>query len=181
MDVTAYFSTYNHNLSTHSRIDAMNFIVEENISADHFFDVIYQTDEKRKIVYYHVLDMIVENNPDYLNESLDFFIEKGLVETHESLKRCISRTLYHQLKHNGNVYSNTQKEQIIHTMFDWIITHSWVATRVNAIHVLFFLIDEADWIKEQLIAVIEQNMFLQEPSFVSRGKKILKLVAKRKS
>ena len=66
-------------------------------------------------------------------------------------------------------------------MFDWIILPSAVATRVNAINILYFLIDQEEWIKEQLIALIEQNLLLQEPSFLSRGRKILKLLHKQKS
>mgnify|MGYP006052921461 CR=1 FL=1 len=35
---------------------------------------------------------------------------------------------------------------------------------------------DEDWIKEQLIALVEQNLLLQEPSFLSRVRKILKLL-----
>ena len=86
-----------------------------------------------------------------------------------------------ELKNNKNLYNKEQKQQIVHTMFDWIILPSAVATRVNAINILYFLVDEEDWIKEQLIALIEQNLLLQEPSFLSRGRKILKLLHKQKS
>lgn len=181
MDAFTFFSTHSYNLSLSCRTAAVNFILKHGIPARSFIDVIYKVDEKRKIFCYHVLDMTVENHPYYLNESLDLFIENALTETHESLKRCISRTVYHQLKSGEHLYTAMHKQQIATTMFDWIITDSWVATRVNAIHVLYFLVDEEEWIREQLIAVIEQYLPLQEPSFVSRGKKILKLLHKRKS
>lgn len=181
MDSFTFFSTQNHNLSLPSRTAALNFIRTQNISAGDFMDISSRVDEKRRIFCYHVLDMMVEHEPYYLNESLGPYIKTALCETHESLKRCISRTLLHQLKSGIVPYSKDQKQQIIHTMFDWIITNSWVATRVNAIEVLYYLIDEEEWIQEQLAAVIEQYMLLQEPSFVSRGKKILKLLRKRKS
>ncbi len=181
MDVFTFFSTHNPNLSLPGRTAAVNFILTQDVPARNFMDVMYRVDEKCKIFCYHVLDMTVEKHPYYLNESLDFFIENALSETHESLKRCISRTLYHQLKSKEHTYSAVHKKQIVATMFDWIITDSWVATRVNAIHTLYFLVGEEDWIQEQLVAVIEQYLPLQEPSFVSRGKKILKLLNKRKS
>ncbi|MBA5792774.1 hypothetical protein H1R17_01890 [Flavobacterium sp. xlx-214] len=181
MDVITYFSTHQHNLSTPSRTLAMNHILDQGILADKFLEVIYFVDEKQKIVLYHAFDMLVERHIDYLNDYLDLYLSKALNETHESTKRCVSRTIFHQLKHNKNVYNTTQKQQIVNTMFDWIILPSAVATRVNAIHILYFLVDEEDWIKEQLIALIEQNLLLQEPSFTSRGKKIMKLLHKRKS
>lgn len=181
MDVITYFSTHHHNLSTQSRILAMNHILDQNIAANEFIKAIYSVDNNQKIVLYHALDMLVERHIDYLNDALDLYLEKALNETHESIKRCVSRTIYHQLKNNRNLYNKQQKEQIINTMFDWIINNSLVATRVNAIHVLYFLVDEEDWIKEQLIALIEQNLLLQEPSFLSRGRKILKLLHKQKS
>ncbi len=181
MDVITYFSTHHHNLSTNSRTLAMNHILDQNIPANEFIEVIYSVDKNQKIVLYHALDMLVECHIDYLNDYLDLYLEKVLNETHESTKRCVSRTLFHQLKNNKNIYSKQQKKAIIQTMFDWIILPSAVATRVNAIHILYFLVDEEDWIKEQLIALIEQNLLLQEPSFLSRGRKILKLLHKRKS
>lgn len=181
MDAFTFFSAQKHDLSISSRTAAMNFLFTQGIAAGCFMDVLCKVDDKRKIFCYHVLDMAVESRPGYLDGALDLFLEKALAETHESLKRCISRTLYHQLKSGKTLYSGAQKQQIVQTMFDWIITDSWVATRVNAIHVLYFLVGEESWIREQLVAVIEQYMLLQEPSFVSRGKKILKLLHKRKS
>lgn len=181
MKAINHFITHDYNLRTSSRTAAMNYIVNQNINANDFINVIYSVDNNQKIVLYHVLDMVVEKHIDYLNNYLDFYLEKAITETHESTKRCVSRTIYHQLKHNKNVYNKKQKNKIVHTMFDWIILPSAVATRVNAIHILYYLIDVDDWVKEQLIALIEQNMQLQEPSFVSRGKKILKLLHKQKS
>ncbi|UUV20233.1 hypothetical protein [Paenimyroides aestuarii] len=181
MDVITYFSTNQHNLSTNSRTLAMNYILNEQIAAAAFLNVIYSVDAKQKIVLYHALDMLVERHIDYLDQALDLYLQRALAETHESNKRCISRTIFHQLKNNKNLYNTAQKKQIIHTMFDWIILPSAVATRVNAIHILYFLVDEEDWVKEQLIALIEQNLLLQEPSFLSRGRKILKLLQKKKT
>src|SRR5690606_14660264 len=152
MDVITYFSTHHHNLSTNSRTLAMNHILDQNIPANEFIKVIYFVDKKQKIVLYHALDMLVERHIDYLNDALDLYLEKALNETHESIKRCISRTIFLQLKKNRNLYNKQQKKQITNTMFDWIILPSAVATRVNAIHILYFLVDEEDWIKEQLIA-----------------------------
>jgi len=160
MDVITYFSTHHHNLSTPSRTLAMNHILDQEILADAFIEVIYFVDEKQKIVLYHALDMLVERHIDYLDDYLDLYLEKALSETHESTKRCVSRTIFHQLKNNKNLYNKEQKQQIVHTMFDWIILPSAVATRVNAINILYFLVDQEEWIKEQLIALIEQNFLI---------------------
>jgi len=181
MDAFTYFSTNKHNLSTQSRTLAMNHILAQGTTANIFIEVIYLVDPKQKIVLYHTLDMLVERHINYLDNHLDLYLEKALNETHESNKRCISRTIFHQLKNNKSLYNTQQKLQIINTMFDWIILPSAVATRVNAINILYYLVDEQDWIKEQLIALIEQNLLLQEPSFLSRGRKILKLLRKQKS
>lgn len=180
MDVITYFSTHHHNLSIPSRTQAVNYILDQDILADAFIEVIYSVDEKQKIVLYHALDMLVERHIDYLNNFLDLYLKKALSETHESTKRCVSRTIFHQLKNSKNLYNKEQKQHIVQTMFDWIILPSAVATRVNAIHILYFLVDEGGWIKEQLTALIEQNLLLQEPSFLSRGRRILKLLYKQK-
>lgn len=181
MKATDYFLKHEYNLRSSSRKQAMNYIVNQNIEAPELIKAIYRVADKQKIVLYHVLDMVVEKNSAYLNKHLDLYLEKALNESHESIKRCVSRTLYHQLKFQKNSYTHVQKKHIANTMFDWIILPSLVATRVNAIHILYFLSALEPWIKEQLTALIEQNMQLQEPSFVSRGKKILKLLHKQKT
>ena len=180
MKAIDYFSTTSHNLSTNSRTQAMNYILNENISANVFLEVIHKIDKKQQIVLYHALDMLSKDTT-YLDTCLNLYLEKALNETHESIKRCVSRTILHQLLRNKNRFHKEQKSKIINTMFDWIILPSAVATRVNAIHILYLLVNEEDWIKEQLTALIEQNLLLQEPSFLSRGRKILKLLLKQKT
>src|SRR5690606_36347153 len=96
-----------------SRTLAMNHILDQGILADTFIEVIYFVDEKQKIVLYHTLDMLVERHIDYLNDYLELYLEKALNETHESTKRCVSRTIFHQLKNNKNLYNKEQKQQIV--------------------------------------------------------------------
>nr|WP_317630925.1 hypothetical protein [uncultured Flavobacterium sp.] len=181
MNTITYFNTKKHNLSIKSRKSALHFLIKNKITASQFISILYQVDAKQKIVLFHVLDMMVEQNPKYLYTSLDLFLQKSLNETHESIKRCVSRTIYHLLKNDKNCFNKIQKQQIIDVMFNWILLPSLVATRVNAIHVLFFLIDEEDWIEAELIDLIHKNMRLNEASFLSRGKKIIKLIQKQKS
>ena len=139
MEVINYLSSYHLNLSSTSRTLVMNHVLDQEILADAFIEVIYSVDTKQKIVLYHALDMLVEHHVNYLNNYLDLYLEKALNETHESIKRCVSRTIYHQLKNNRNIYNSEQKRMITQTMFDRIILTSAVATRVNSIHILYFL------------------------------------------
>ena len=50
MSVITYFSTHNHNLSTPSRILAMEYLIKNEVSATTFIDAIYFVEEKQKIV-----------------------------------------------------------------------------------------------------------------------------------
>lgn len=180
MHQTRYFSTNRINLRKTNRLWMAQKVLNQPISADMLLEEIAHAPLHYKIVYFHVLDLVVEMETNYLNTSLSLFLHIGLSQTHESIKRCVSRTLLQQVKREKLLYTPKQKEQIVHTLFDWLLLPSAVATRVNAIEALFYLRNTAPWIEEHLLQMIEINTRLQEPSLLSRAKKIKHLLEKQK-
>lgn len=178
MNSLEILSNLNVNLSINSRKIAKNTILDLNISAQDVLNFIKISDERNQVLLICVLDYIIEEFPDYLNESLNDFILLQENFKNETCKRCTSRIVFHILKHNSETFDKKQKNQLIDIHFDWLISNSFVATRVNCLSVIFELRNEAEWIKTELIEIIEQQIILQEPSFVSRAKKILAKIHK---
>lgn len=174
MNHSEILSNLKIDLSRNSRLKAKNKVLDANISAKEILSFIISSDERIQVLFICVLDIIIEDVPDYLNNCLNDFINFQQQTTNETCKRSTSRIVYHILKFNPETFSKKQKEKLIDIHFNWLITDSFVATRVNCISVIFELRNEANWIKTELLAIIEQQMLSQEPSFVSRAKKISK-------
>lgn len=178
MNSSEILSNLNINLSINSRKIAKNTILDLNIPAHDILNFIKTSDERNQVLFICVLDYIIEEFPVYLNKSLNDFISLQENFKNETCKRSTSRMIYNLLKYDAEIFSKKQKEQLIDIHFDWLISNSLVATRVNCLSVLFELRNESEWIKTELIGVIDQQIILQEPSFVSRAKKILTKIHK---
>nr|WP_297306666.1 hypothetical protein [uncultured Flavobacterium sp.] len=165
-------------MSINSRKLAKNIILDSNISAEKILDHIENSDERTQILFCCVLDLIIDEHTDYLNNCLSRFIELQKKFTNETCKRTSSRIFYHILMKNPSQFTKNQKDTLVNTHFDWLISNSFVATRVNCLSVLFELRNEAEWITSELLAIIDRQVQSKEPSFVSRAKKILSKISK---
>lgn len=165
-------------LSIKSRSFAKNTIINNNIAAKDFLKLISNSQGRDEMLYVSVLDYLIEEIPNYLNKDIDTLIVLQSKFINETCKRSSTRIIYHMLISDEKMFSKKQKKELIDIHFDWLIEGSQVATRVNCMSVLFLLRKEANWLLPDLVAVIEQQSFLQEPSFVSRAKKILAKIHK---
>lgn len=178
MDSLKILSDLKVDLSIKSRTFAKNTILDSQINAQELIHFIKISQERTQVLFICVLDYIIDEHPVFLAKDLNSFINLQEVFVNETCKRCTSRIIFNLLKYDASLFSKKQKEKLINIHFDWIILNSLVATRVNCLSVLFELRNEADWIKPELLAIIDQQVQLQEPSFVSRAKKILKKIHK---
>lgn len=178
MNASEILSNLKIDLSIKSRQIAKETILMHNITAASLIDFITETDSRKQTLLICVLDYIVESDACFMNQDIDAFISLVQKLPNETCKRCNSRISYHILKKNLNLFSDEQKNKLIEIHFDWLISNSLVATRVNCLSVLFELRNQASWIKSDLTAIIDQQISLQEPSFVSRAKKILAKIHK---
>lgn len=178
MDSLKILSNLKVDLSIRSRTFARNTILDSQINAKELIHFIKISTERTQVLFICVLDYIIDEYPDFLANDLDLFINLQETFTNETCKRCTSRIIFNLLKYDATLFSKKQKDKLIDIHFDWLIKNSLVATRVNCLSVLFELRNEADWIKPELVAIIDQQMQLNEASFVSRAKKIMKKIHK---
>jgi hypothetical protein len=70
------------------------------------------------------------------------------------------------------------REKIIESCFDWMINDGKVAPKAYAMHSLFLLGYEYDWVHPELIIIIERDFHIQSAAFKARAKQILKKIKK---
>lgn len=122
-------------LSINSRKFAKNTILDSNISSEKILKHIENSDERTQVLFCCVLDYIIEEQIDYLDDSIENFIHLQTKFKNETCKRTSSRILFHILKNNPSKFNKNQKDTLINTHFDWLISNSFVATRVNCLSV----------------------------------------------
>ncbi|UYW01551.1 hypothetical protein K5I29_01070 [Flavobacterium agricola] len=179
MQVHQFLNSLSINLSIKSRQKALQIIKKQNITASILINYIAQTTPRNQVLFTCILDDMVDVNPSYLKDELNAFITLATQLKIETCKRCNSRIFANLLATHPDFFTQQQKKQLVTMHFDWLLTNSLVATRVNCITVLYELRDQADWITTDLVAIIEQQVSLQEPSFISRSKKILHKIRKQ--
>ncbi|WP_121907056.1 hypothetical protein [Ulvibacter antarcticus] len=74
--------------------------------------------------------------------------------------------------------SKQHKEIMTECCFDWLITDQKVACEVYAMHSLYFLGTESDWILPELQTIIVANIHQRSPAYKARGKYVLEKIEK---
>ncbi|MBK0383035.1 hypothetical protein I5M32_08695 [Pedobacter sp. SD-b] len=68
-------------------------------------------------------------------------------------------------------------ENVLAITFEWLLNPKTpVAVQANAMEILFQLSPNFDWVKEELVAILEQKLLSGSAALVSRSKKILKMM-----
>lgn len=140
-----------------------------------------------------LLSLCYEVRKDVLPLHAIWYLEKYIKVRREHLKEVIPSLLLHlnSLSHEGSeriagnillenfrnpviyVLSDDEKEIVIETCFNWMISPiKPVAVVANGIEILYHLVDEQDWIKEELLAQITVLENRSSPALIARGRKI---------
>ena len=72
--------------------------------------------------------------------------------------------------------TETHKERIIEACFDWMINDEKIAPKAYAMHSLFLLGHEYDWIHPELAIILERDFQMQSSGFKARARHILKKI-----
>lgn len=82
--------------------------------------------------------------------------------------------LFYYAKKNSAKLTPQHKGQIIALAFDWLIEPAQVATQNFALKLLRLLQDEAAWVKEELKAIVQQQMPTASPGYRAAAREIFK-------
>jgi len=87
-------------------------------------------------------------------------------------------TAYYSKKESPikNHLSETHKEKIIASCFDWMINENKVAPKAYAMNSLYLLGNEFAWIHPELRSILERDYQMQSSGFKARARQILKKI-----
>nr|WP_139000525.1 adenylosuccinate lyase [Hyunsoonleella aestuarii] len=76
------------------------------------------------------------------------------------------------------ILTETHKERIIETCFDYMINDEKIAPKAYSMNTLFLLGKEYDWVHPELALILERDFHLQSSGFKARARHILKKIKK---
>ncbi len=120
------------------------------------------------------VELYIIPQPDLLQASFNHFLEQLPKIKNESMRRSLSKMLFYYAKKNSAKLTPQHKGQIIALAFDWLIEPAQVATQNFALKLLRLLQDEAAWVKEELKAIVQQQMPTASPGYRAAAREIFK-------
>lgn len=176
MDVNSieYFLTKELDFSIFKREKAKIWVEKENFSSKLLIQLLKQTNQKPFAYLLCFFETFCREHPSYFINEIDFFIELAYIETNESNKRSLSNIFITWLTFYYDEFSSKQKEQMAEVSFNWLIDESLIATQCNCLTCLDLLSKDSEWIKDELLLIIDKNFTDKPASYQSRAKKIMK-------
>lgn len=126
------------------------------------------------IVLCWCVELYVVPQPDRLITIFNVFLERLPQIKNESMRRSLSKILYYYTQKKKAKLTADQKEKIIAQAFDWLIEPAQVATLNFALKLLQLLQDEAPWVKEELRAIVQQQLPTASPGYRAAAREIIK-------
>ncbi|MFD1315907.1 hypothetical protein [Namhaeicola litoreus] len=125
-----------------------------------------------------ILELVFLAKPNIISPYLDYFCTGLKSVKNESALRSISKICRGIVsKKNENqpnfILTTTQKERIVEASFDWLISDRKTATQAFAMDSLYFLSNEFTWIKDNLREILQKDIPLKSPGYVSHARMIL--------
>lgn len=161
------------------RDTATNFVLDNPETFSFLLELVFENQDRTAIKSAWVLELVCQKNILLIKKHLDLFINHINTITDESALRPTSKVcsfIVNAYQNNKLELTNTQKEIIIETNFDWVIANHKIATQVFAMDTLYTLGKEYDWVHTELQLILEKNAGTGSPGYQSHAKKILKLL-----
>ncbi len=159
---------------------ATDFVITNPETFSFLLELVFENQDRTAIKSTWVLELVCQKNILLIINHLDFFINNINTITDESALRPISKICLYIVKavrKNDLKLTKNQKEKIIESNFDWIISNHKVATQAFAMDTLYLLGLEYKWVLQELKLILEKNTNSGSAGYQSRAKKILRLLA----
>tara|TARA_R110000850_G_scaffold150497_1_gene273146 strand:+ start:39967 stop:40521 length:555 start_codon:yes stop_codon:yes gene_type:complete len=164
------------------REEFADYVLDNPNNFEQLLDTCFKFEETISYKATWILEMVCLKNLDILFPHLERFLE-NLPKVYKPqavrpmAKICEELTLSYYSKEETPiqfVLSKKQREQLIETCFDWLITDQKVAVKAYAMQCLFLLGKEFKWIHPELKIILEKDFHHQQPAFKARARHILK-------
>ncbi|MGK4569336.1 hypothetical protein [Flavobacterium sp. 3HN19-14] len=170
-----------------SRETNAQLILENPQLFPHLLEIAFDTDDKNHHKACWILELVLEENIDWLFPDLDAFCNQLKVFSNESAMRSIAKICqFSAVEHTKKVKSNPiflnekQQQQVTESCFYWLIDDHKVAAKAYAARALFELGEESDWIYQKLAVVLESGFSNHSAAYKAVAREILKAISSPK-
>lgn len=181
-----YNELKNVNHSKEKRLQYALLILNEPELASNLLDILFMVDDKLSCKAAWVLEYTCGKNLQLLIPYLNRFTEH-IPRIHLDpavrpvAKICEYLALAYTDKINTcfkNALTQTHKDRIIETCFDYLINDEKVAPKAYSMNTLFLLGKETDWVYPELRNILERDFEKESAAFKARARHILKKLKK---
>ncbi|MDO6760036.1 adenylosuccinate lyase [Tamlana sp. 2_MG-2023] len=177
------------NHSKEKRLLYANLILANPDLLPKILDILFMVDDKMSPRAGWVLEFMCSENVEPLLPYLDIFtanIHKVHLDSavRPVAKICELLATHYSSKEDKSVktvLTETHKERIIETCFDYMINDEKVAAKAYGMTTLFMLGHEYDWVHPELEIILNRDFAIQSAAFKARARHILKKLKKRKT
>ena len=166
-----------------NRLRVSNLILADKDSFKPLLEMVFDYNNKTSIKAAWILEFVCKEKLEWLLENIDYFT-KNISKVHlESAVRPVAKVLEMLISachKNIGLYqiSTKNKERIIETTLDWMISKHKIAIKVYSMQTLYYLGLEHTWIHEELQEILSRNILTESAGYKARAKKIIALIDK---
>lgn len=172
------------NATREKRVQCRNLILNNPDLFEPLMSILFDVNDKVSCKAAWVFEFVCIEKLKILMPYLDVFTANiGRVHLDSAIrpvaKVCeyLIKTYYDKTDHEiKNHLSESHKEKIIETCFDWMINDQKIAPKAYAMTTLYLLGNEYAWIHPELATILERDFSRQSAGFKARARPILKKI-----
>lgn len=178
MNAQLYQKIANTTLARQSRDNSAQYVLSHPEQFADLLELSFEPTDKNHIVACHVLQLILEQKPNWILPHLDFFFKKIPTITDESILRPTAKICMElsELNEKTPVLLTEEQLQFLFELgFDKIINpKTKVASKVHFIRMLYHLGKQHLWIHDELKPLLIKDYEQHSPAYKAVAREILK-------
>jgi hypothetical protein len=177
------------NHSREKRLKYANLVIDNPELVAPVLEILFDVDNKISCRAAWVFEFMCGEKLEEIIPYLHVFTENMSKVHLDSAVRPIAKICEYIMSAYYSNYDNDfktdlteiHKEKIIEACFDWMINDEKVAAKAYAMHTLYLLGTEYDWIHPELSMILERDFHIQSAAYKARARQILNKLEQRKS
>ena len=170
--------------SRRKRLYYANLVIANPKLLAPLLEILFEVDDKISCRAAWVFEFICGEKLEAIIPYLDTFTENisrvhinATIRPVAKICEYLIKAYYSKEEHTIKKHLTEQhKEKIIEACFDWMITDQMVAPKAYAMHSLFLLGNQYDWIHPELAIILERDFQIQSAGYKARARHILKKI-----
>lgn len=183
---TAYYNKITRSTAHRAIRDTLSFeVLQDKTLLNTLLGTALNTQDKNHHKACWILELVIEEKPEWLKEYLDIFCATLASLSNHSAMRPLSKicvfALEYDVRHQGFL-TTLNKQRITEACFDWLIEPATkVATKAYAMRSLFFLGKNEAWIHPELSRILSEDTAMHSAAYKAAAKDVLIKIKKCKN